>query len=147
MPARGRERWPTPTRADHDKFCQVEHWEQVRNASGRKGSHHITYELGLPDGRTLRTRVSHPPDRTDYGPRLWSHVLRDQLHVTEEEFWACVSDGVTPNRGQPVQNAESLPADLVHLLINRIGLADEEIAEMTKAEAVERLNRYWATGS
>jgi hypothetical protein len=145
LPARRRERWPTPTRADHDKFCQVERWQQVRDASGRKGGHHVTYELGLPDGRMLRTRVSHPPDRTDYGPGLWAYILRDQLQVKESEFWACVTDGTPPNRGHPPRDAESLPADLVHLLINRVGLGEEQVARMTKVEAVERLNRYWAT--
>lgn len=43
-----------------------------------------------PDGRVLRTRVSHPVDRTDYGKSLWSHILRDQLEVSEAQFWECV---------------------------------------------------------
>jgi hypothetical protein len=73
--------WPTPARADHAKFCENEGWRVVRDARGRTGTHHLTYELDLPDGRTLRTRVSHPPDRTDYGPSIWSHILRDQLAV------------------------------------------------------------------
>jgi hypothetical protein len=70
-------------------------------ARGRTGTHYVTYELGLPDGRILRTRISHPVDRNAYGSSLWSHILRDQLGVSEEEFWACVRDGIKPDRGVP----------------------------------------------
>ena len=81
-----------PTRQDHERFCATEGWTLVRD---------VTYELGLPDGGVLRTRISHPPDRSAYGPSLWSHVLRDQLDVSEQEFWACVRDGTRPARGVP----------------------------------------------
>ena len=143
MPRRSR----TPTRADHDRFCQVEGWRPVRDARGRTGTHHITYELDLPDGRTLRTRVSHPPDRTDYGPSLVAHILRDQLAVTEKEFWACVSDDTVPDRGAPRTPPSSLPADLVHLLVNRVGIPETEVARMTRDEAVQRAQRYWTEGT
>jgi hypothetical protein len=139
--------WPQSTRQDHDKFCSVEGWTPVRDARGRTGTHHVTYELHLPDGRVLRTRISHPPDRTTYGSSIWSHILRDQLGVSEEEFWACVRDGIKPERGVPEAPPDALPADLVYLLIMRVGLAEKEVAAMTKAEAVERLNRYWAAGA
>jgi hypothetical protein len=139
--------WPQPTRRDHEKFCDVEDWKPVRDARGRTGTHHVTYELALPDGRILRTRISHPVDRSAYGPSLWSHILRDQLQVSEPEFWSCVRDGVKPDRGMPEPPAEALPVDLVHLLITRVGLSDPEVAAMDKAEAVERLNRYWTEGT
>ncbi len=137
-------RWPAPTRADHASFCQGENWRLVRDARGRTGTHHITYELDLPDGRTLRTRVSHPPDRTAYGRQLWRHILRDQLQVTEREFWACVRGGVTPTRAIPTQSTEALPADLVRLLVSRVGLTEDQVALMTEAQAIERLEQYWA---
>jgi hypothetical protein len=137
---------PQPTRKDHDTFCRVEQWRQVRDARGRTGTHHVTYELDLPDGRTLRTRISHPADRTDYGPSLWRHVLRDQLQVDEDVFWRCVQDGIKPDRGTPAPRAEALPAELVHLLISRVGLPESGVAAMTKAAAAARLQRYWIEG-
>jgi hypothetical protein len=140
-------RWPQPTRQDDDKFCGIEGWTRVRDTRGRTGTHHVTYELNLPDGRVLRTRISHPADRTTYGSSLWSHILRDQLAVSEEEFWTCVRDGVKPDRGIPEAPPEALPADLVHLLLTRVGLSDSEVAAMSKTEAVERLNRYWTEGA
>lgn len=139
--------WPQPTRQFHEKFCQVEGWAPVRDARGRSGTHHVTYEFGLRDGRILRTRISHPVDRTTYGPAIWSHILRDQLVVAELEFWRCVQDGVKPQRGEPEVPTEALPAELVYLLINRVGLDEATIAAMTKDEAVARLNRYWTEGS
>lgn len=139
-------KWPLPTRKDHEKFCRVEGWKQVRDARGRTGTHHVTFELPLPDGRVLRTRISHPPDRTTYGASLWSHVLGDQLCVSEEEFWACVREGSRPDRGLPEPPREALPAELIHLLLTRVGLTEPEVAAMTRFEAVERLNRFWTEG-
>ncbi len=119
----------------------------VRDSRGRTGTHHLTYELDLPDGRTLRTGVSHPPDRTDYGPSIWSHILRDQLAVSEAEFWACVRGAERPDRGhRSVPPDEALPSELVYLLIQRVGVAENEVAGMSKEQAIERLNTYWSVG-
>ena len=137
---------PRATRADHDRFCRVEGWRRVRDARGRNGTHHVTYELDLPDGRVLRTRVSRPADRTDYGKSLWSHILRDQLEVSEAQFWACVRNDGVPDRGVRPIPADALPAELVHLLTSRVGLSDSDVAAMDKTEAVARLNRYWTEG-
>jgi hypothetical protein len=139
--------WPQPTREHHDEFCRCEGWNRVRDARGRTGTHHVTYELHLKDGKVLRTRISHPVDRSTYGPAIWSHILRDQLQISENEFWRCVRDGVAPDRGEPEAPAQSLPADLVHLLISRVGVAESEVASMTKDEAVARLQRYWTEGA
>lgn len=140
-------KWPQPTREDHERFCAVEGWRRVRNARGRAGSHHVTFELDLPDGRVLRTRISHPVDRSCYGSSLWTHILCDQLDVSEEEFWECLRDGTRPDRGAPLAVTDSLPADVVHLLITRVGLAEKDIAEMSREEAIARLQRFWIEDS
>jgi hypothetical protein len=138
--------WPQPTREDHERFGLTEGWRPVRDARGRTGTHHVTYELDLADGRILRTRISHPVDRSTYGHSMWGHILRDQLHVDEATFWACVQDKVVPDRGMPTPPPEALPADLVHLLISRVGVDEAEVAAMTKEEAVARLHQYWIDG-
>lgn len=138
--------WPAPTRQVHEKFCTTEGWTRVRDATGRTGTHHITYQLSLADGRVLRTRISHPVNRTTYGAGMWNHILRDQLDVAEAEFWACVVDGTLPGRGGgPPPAVERLPADIVHQLINRVGLSDAEVGAMTRAQAIARIQQYWAS--
>lgn len=139
--------WPAPTRADHDKFCRVEGWTPVHDATGRTGTHHLTYEFALADGRILRTRISRPPNRSTYGPGMWAHILRDQLDIDVDSFWAAVRDEVVPRRGPAPKPAETLPAEVALLLLHRVGLTREAIATMTRAEAIERLNRYWTDGS
>ncbi|WP_243742650.1 hypothetical protein [Actinorugispora endophytica] len=46
----------------------------------------------------------------------------------------------------PVPPADALPADLVHLLISRLGLRETEVAGMSREEAVGRLQRHWSGG-
>ena len=135
--------WPQPTRADHKQFVVNERWQEVPS------THHETYELDLPDGRVLRTRISRPPNKTTYGPRMWAHILRDQLDVTADEFWACVRDGVCPNRAPDdalEEIEDAIPVEVVNLLLGRVGLTRRDIAGMTRDEAIARLNEYWATG-
>ena len=54
--------------------------------------------------------------------------------------------GFGPGRGQPEVPAAALPAEVVHLLVKRVGLPENEVAEMSKAEAIERLKRFWTSG-
>jgi hypothetical protein len=128
-------------------FCKTEGWQLVRNARGQAGTHHVIYELQLHDGRILRTRISHPVNRDTYGESLWTHILRDQLDVDQETFWACVQDGKKPDRGTPEPPPEALPADLVHMLLTRVHLSETEVAAMSKEEAIARMRQYWTTGS
>jgi hypothetical protein len=103
----------------------------------------VTYELALPDGSILGTRLLHPVDRSDYGPALWRHALRDQLKITEDEFWDCVNNGVRPSRGAPQVPSHSLPADLVHQLVVRFRVPEVEVASMDKEQAVSLLQSLW----
>jgi hypothetical protein len=137
------------TRATHNQFCLTEKWEAVRNARGGKVTHHITYELPLMDGRRLRTRVSRPADNTTYGPSLWKTILRDQLEVTEEEFWACVKAKQLPDRGQEAQPASgsSLPAGLVYQLLHVARVPEAEVKGMTLEQANERMAEHWSRPS
>ena len=133
------------SRRDHDRFCRLEGWSEVRDARGRTVGHHITYELTLPDGRVLRTRISRPPNGETYGPRLWAHVL-DQLQVTEEAFWACVARRQPPDRGTDHQEppGTSLPAGLVQQLIHGVGVAEAEVSRLTLDDALEIMRRHWS---
>ena len=113
------ERRRPATRTDHENFCITEGWAERKRATGKRGTHHVNYEFALPDGRILYTRISHPVDRTGYGPSIWSHILRDQLAVTAEEFWACVEDKVLPDRQELQVPAETIPVGVVRVLDRR----------------------------
>jgi hypothetical protein len=52
-----------------------------------------------------------------------------------------------PTGGVPEPPSAALPAEVVHLLISRVGLGEAEVAAMSKDEAVARLQRYWTDGS
>lgn len=132
-----------PAGSDHEAFCLIEGWSLVQNAGGRRRQHR-TFELALPDGRVLRTRISRTADPTPYGPSLWGHLLRDQLDVTGEEFWACVVDCVVPQRGRRTEQTATLPAKLALALQRELCLPDERIAELSHAEAIRLLNDHWA---
>ncbi len=77
---------------------------------------------------------------------IWSHTLRDQLAVDQAAFWACVQEGIKPDRGAPEAPAGALPADLVHLLLTRVRLSETVVAAMSKGEAIARMQEFWATG-
>lgn len=74
---------------------------------------------------------------------MWAHILRDQLRVSEEEFWRCVRDGRKPDRGATPVPPSALPSDLVYKLRNDVGLSAGEVAVMSLQEAVERMQRHW----
>jgi hypothetical protein len=135
------------SRRRHQRFCEAEGWELVRNAQRQALRHHITYELALGDGGVLRTRISRPANAETYGPALWSAILGPhQLDVTEAEFWACVEDGITPVRpGQaPTAPAEALPAELVFQLLHKLKLPDAEVSTLTHRQAVDRMTEFWS---
>ncbi len=135
------------TRKDHKSFCLTEGWDEARNARGTRGSHHIVYTLTLPDGDILRTRISHPPNRDTYGASLWAHILRDQLGVSNDEFWACVDDRRLPDRGVPAVPLASLPAQLAYQLIHTVGLPEAVVQGLSRDEAVARLSAFWSPQS
>ena len=134
------------SRRDHDRFCRTEGWARVRNARGGQVGHHLTYELTLPDGRILRTRISRPPNTETYGRGLWKHILSDQLEVTEAEFWACVDEHELPDRAPATGEvpASALPAGLALQLIRTAGIPEAEVATMSLQRALEVMNQFWS---
>ena len=134
------------SRREHQRFCEIEGWTEVRNARGKPTQHHITYELQLGDGRILRTRISRPANTNTYGKSLWAHILDDQLHITDEEFWECVDNRNPPDRAPETRRPDVvvLPASLAYQLVHTLRLTNEQIAELTLEEAVQRMADYWA---
>jgi hypothetical protein len=76
------------------------------------------------------------------GP-VWVHILRYQLHITETEFWACINDGMFPKRSSPEVPTAAVPLAVVRQLIDKAGRSEEEVAAMTKEQAVKALSDFW----
>jgi hypothetical protein len=74
---------------------------------------------------------------------MWAHILREQLCVSEDEFWICVREKKVPQRscGEPVR--PSIPAGVVAQLLSH-GVEDSEVRLMSRSEAIERLNLIWS---
>lgn len=117
-----------------------------KRATGKRGPHQVNYELPLPDGRILYTRISHPVDRTVHGPSIFGRILRDQLEVSAEEFWDCVTHQVMPDRGQAQQPAEAIPIGVIRILTQEARMSEAEVRAMTKAEAIARVGEFYTTG-
>ncbi len=139
-------KYPAPTRKDHQKFCVIEGWVQRKTSRGKTGTHHVNYELTLPDGRVLLTRIGHPVNRETYGPSIWSHILREQLEVSEKDFWKCVNERVLPNRGAkpPVAPPSAIPLGVVSALVEQFHVPETEVRTMTKEDAIRRLSMFYS---
>lgn len=133
-------------RREHQRFCEIEGWQEVRNSRGEPTQHHVTYELLLGDGNVLRTRISRPANTESYGTALWSHILDDQLHVTEAEFWECIDNKSPPRRTPDYERSASvtLPAPLAYQLVHSLKLTRTQISSLTLEEAMTLLTEYWA---
>jgi len=134
------------TRREHVRFCEVEGWRQVQSARESANNHHLTFELPLDDGRVLRTRISRPANNESYGKALWSHILRDQLCVTQVEFWKCVDGGEVPVRSSsmPLPPSAALPAGLAHQLVHVLQLSSAEVAALSLDDAIALMNDHWS---
>lgn len=107
----------------------------------RTGDHRRFRKEGA-DGSILRTRVPHAL-RDEIGDDLFRHILRDQLRVTEERFWAIVRGGETlPDAPRAV--GATVPAWLVERLLFTVGLSEDEIRAMTPDEARTAWGAYRA---
>ncbi|MDQ3643313.1 MAG: cytotoxic translational repressor of toxin-antitoxin stability system [Actinomycetota bacterium] len=117
----------------------------MRNARGKPVRHHMTFELPRGSGAILRTRISRPANKETYGPRLWSAILNDQLCVSEEQFWDCVSNGVVPVREEaPEPKPSAIPASLAYQLIHVVGLPQDQVAGLGRDEAIAIMAEHWA---
>jgi hypothetical protein len=139
-----------PTYRELRRFVEVEGWEDKDKdkASGRKKGDHHRYVLTTPTGGRLMTRISHGRGQVA-DPGLFAHILRDQLDVTEDQFWAAVDDGKPPERPQPEGHRPEGPAidgKLARNLIVKVGLTHDELVGMTQDDAVRTWTTWLTTG-
>jgi hypothetical protein len=95
---------------------------------------HWRYRKDLADGTSLRTKVSHSL-RDEIGVDLFRHILREQLQITEERFWDVVRGRAATVGDVPPLPAETVPGWLVQQLLLTVGLPEDAVRAMTRAEA------------
>lgn len=127
-----------PKFSELKKFCENDGWDP------KKKTDHWRYTKTLPDGRTLRTKVSFGSGEIG-DPGLFAAILREQLDVSEEEFWRVVRHGGparrTPKAAPAPVIASGLSASTV-LQLRKRGVSPDEIKRLkTQAEAQELLRR------
>jgi hypothetical protein len=103
---------------------------------------HRRFQKERADGTILRTKVPHG-SRDEIGDDLFRHILRDQLRVTEEQFWGIVRGGATLPE-PPHTAAATVPGWLVERLLFTVGLPESEIRAMTADEARAAWDAYQA---
>jgi hypothetical protein len=136
----------TPSNDELRRFCLIDDWIDLTGRPGHKGSDHDRYAKILPNGERLYTRVSRNAGGVDdHG--LFKHILRDQLRVTEEQFWEAVDGGTPPKRpGQEKPTpppATYLDYSLVRQLMHA-GYTHEDISGFSRQGAIDRLD-HWRT--
>ena len=129
---------------DVRRFCVVDGWRRKADAPGRRVAKHEVWEKTLADGVTLRTLIS--KGRGSYAKGVFAVILKRQLQVTEQEFWAAVDKRQAPARPQATSarpSGEALSFALVrellaagHTLGDLKGLSEEQANELLKG-AVE----------
>ncbi len=125
------------------RYVQVEGWEDKDKRSGKKTGDHHRYVFTTPTGERLFTKVSHGRGQIhDRG--LFEHILREQLCIDEEQFWAAVDQGVQPTRPSltPTNTEGALDAKLVRNLLTKMKIAPGRLVGMSRDEAI-RLWQEW----
>lgn len=130
----------SPTWGEVRRFLAADGWREIRPGErGGRRSRHVFFEKVLPDGRVLRTHVSHSSQKRVSAGRFRA-ILRHELEVTAADFWEAVRTGKPVERPAQARGPEELqhPAWVVHALLHRLDMSPTEVAQLDPAEA-ERL--------
>ena len=133
----------TPGWSEVEAFCRIDGWEEV---SGGRSPDHRYYRLVLDDGAVLETRVSHSSKKTMSQGR-WRAILRDQLGVSDEDFWKSLRDKKPverPSRHPLEAEIEQIPLWAAELLTARLGMSLADIARLGRDRAIELARESWA---
>lgn len=131
----------TPTWGAIAAFCAADGWAPDRQTK------HTFFEKTLPDGTALQTHVPHGKKGHAIGRDLFPFVLRTQLEVSAAEFWEVVGKQRPAKRpghppaASPVRKPD---AGMVRQLETDLGLKADEIAKLSRPEAVRLLEEHWS---
>lgn len=134
---------PLPTNKQLRRFVEVEGWQDKDKASNKKKGDHHRYTFVTPRGEMLYTRISHGRDEIR-NPDLFAHILRDQLQIDEEQFWAAVNNGIKPKRPSATLETptDGIDYKLANNLIKKVGLKPQDLVGMSQDRAVKLWNNW-----
>jgi hypothetical protein len=127
----------TPTWGEIERFCRIDGWRESRRTD------HVFYEKVLADGTVLRSHRSFAGGKT-MSPGRFKAILRDQLVVSEDDFWAALETKEPVARPSDPPEVEALPAYLVRTLKTELHLSEAEIAELSPEDAQRLVHEHWS---
>jgi hypothetical protein len=121
---------------DLKTYVERDGWAEVPSLTRgrRRTGDHWRYKQDLPDGRVLRTKVSHDL-RAEIGEDLLHHIVRDQLETTIERFRDVVQGRAQKGERPAAPEVRPVPGWLVVRLIKTVGLPEDQVRTMTEPEA------------
>ncbi|TMK78528.1 MAG: type II toxin-antitoxin system HicA family toxin [Actinobacteria bacterium] len=129
----------TPTWGEIERFCRIDGWRELRRTD------HVFFEKVLADGTVLRTHRSFSGGKT-ISPGRFKAILRNQLQVSEGDFWAALKNEEPAARpSEPPAEEAPIPAYLVRVLKGELHLSEDEIAALSSEEAKRRVDDHWST--
>lgn len=137
-----------PTFAELRRFVELEGWQTTDGSRPGRIGDHFRYTFTTPAGERLYTRISHGRGQI-HNPDLFAQILRTQLNISAEQFWAAIDHGVVPTRPGPQSTHTDDPvldAKLARNLITKVGLSTDQLIGMTQEEAVRRWNDWLTRG-
>jgi hypothetical protein len=131
--------YPVPTWGDIDAFCAADEWTADRKTD------HVFWEKVLPSGEILSTHRSFGTSQ-EIGPDLFRRILREQLKVSRDDFWAAIRTRKPVDRPVEldVDTAPVYPGWVIAGLTQR-GLTPEEIRKLSPDEARRKLEELWSS--
>lgn len=134
-----------PSFGDIERFCGIDGWTQDTGTGGRR-QRHIRYEKPVQGQAPLRTQISHDRSKGP-SPGRWKAILRNQLKVTEEQFYEALRGGTAVDRTPPPEPPAPIPVeDWVREGLRREGMSDGDIDALGPTEAQQELHRRWSGG-
>ena len=133
----------TPAWSEVEAFCRIDGW--VEFDEGRSVDHRY-YRLVLDDGAVLETRVSHSGKKT-MTPGRWKAILRDQLRVSDSDFWACLRNKKPverPSTPPDESETEQVPAWAAVVLSTRMKMSPAQIAALGRDQAIQLAHEAWS---
>jgi hypothetical protein len=127
---------------DLKAYVEKDGWTEERNLSRNRirTGDQWRYSKEQPDGRTLRTKVSHSV-RDEIGSSLFRHILRDQLQVDETTFWTVVHGRPEPDEAA-TPPPTPVPGWLIQRLFVTVGMSEDEVRALSADDAAAAWETY-----